>query len=466
MIDPVAAMQPGAPVLHPYLRTKGAKPGDSKVSADKPTNIVERYELGQGDVDAGFKQADVVVERSFDTKPMHQGYIEPQSCVATCSEEGEIELWCCTQAPFVYRDRLSEILKVGSSKIKVQQSELGGGFGGKTGFYAEPVAIQLARKARRPVKITFTRAEVFKGTGPVSGTASRIKIGAMKDGTITAADAELIFQTGPYTGSAFTNAPQAMFTRYDLKNVRTVSYEVVSNRPKVASFRAPCVPQVVFGVEGIISELADKIGMDQIDFRLKNAMQNGATTLYKEKFGVIGFVETLAGRQGMRPLQVARSEGLRSRHLDRLLVQPRRRDVVRAASRPRRLGDDHARHRGRGRLPHLDLDDGGRGARHSRRQGARRARRHASVGLQPRHRRQPHHLFPGRGAGRLLAQGGQGDGRPRRAHLEGAGGGRDVRERHVPTGHPPTSATSRRCRSPTSRRRRPTRKARSPRAPT
>ncbi|MGE3712118.1 MAG: xanthine dehydrogenase family protein molybdopterin-binding subunit, partial [Hyphomicrobiaceae bacterium] len=292
VIDPVAAMQSDAPVLHSYLRTKGDKPGGYG-SADKPTNVVERYELGVGDIEKGFKEADVIVEREFDTKPMHQGYIEPQSCVASCSEEGEIELWCCTQAPFVYRDRLSEILKVDSSKIKVQQSELGGGFGGKTGFYAEPVAIQLARKARRPVKITFTRSEVFKGTGPVSGTKSRIKIGAKKDGTITAAEAELVFQTGPYSGSAFTNAPQAMFTRYDLKNVRTVSYEVVSNRPKVASFRAPCVPQVVFGVEGVISELADKIGMDQIDFRMKNAMADGARTIYSETFGKIGFIETL-----------------------------------------------------------------------------------------------------------------------------------------------------------------------------
>ena len=293
VIDPVAAMQPDAPILHSYMRTKGAKPGDPKVSADRPSNVVERYELGVGDVEAGFAEADVIIERTFDTKPMHQGYIEPQSCVASCSEEGEIELWCCTQAPFVYRDRLSEILKVDGSKIKVQQSELGGGFGGKTAFYAEPVAIQLARKTRRPVKITFTRSEVFRGTGPVSGTQSRIKIGCKKDGTITAADAELIFQTGPYSGSAFTNAPQAMFTRYDLKNVRTVSYEVVSNRPKVASFRAPCVPQVVFGVEGIISELANKIGMDQIDFRMKNAMANGARTIYAETFGKIGFIETL-----------------------------------------------------------------------------------------------------------------------------------------------------------------------------
>ena len=293
VIDPVEAMKPDAPVLHSYMRTKGAKPGDPRVWADKASNVVERYELGVGDIAKGFAEAEVVVEHFYDTKPMHQGYIEPQSCVATASEEGEIELWCCTQAPFVYRDRLSEILKMDSSKIKVQQSELGGGFGGKTAFYAEPIAIQLARKARRPVKITFTRSEVFRGTGPVSGTQSRIKIGCRKDGTITAAEAELVFQTGPYSGSAFTNAPQAMFTRYDLPNVKTVSYEVVSNRPKVASFRAPCVPQVVFGVEDVMSELAAKIGMDQIEFRLKNAMADGATTIYAEKFGKIGFIETL-----------------------------------------------------------------------------------------------------------------------------------------------------------------------------
>ena len=141
--------------------------------------------------------------------------------------------------------------------------------------------------------MTLTRIEVLKGTGPVSGTWSRIKMGCKKDGTIVAADAELVFQTGPYTGSAFTNAPQAMFTRYDLKNVKTVSYEVVSNRPKVSSFRAPCVPQVVFGVEHVVSELAAKIGMDPIDFRLKNAIAKGHKTIYGEVFNEIGFVETL-----------------------------------------------------------------------------------------------------------------------------------------------------------------------------
>ena len=287
VIDPVEAMKPDAPILHDHVRTKGVK------GADKPSNVIERHELNMGDAEAGFREAEVIVEREFDTKPMHQGYIEPQACVASTAEDGQIELWCSTQAPWVFRDRLSNILKIETAKIRVQQSEMGGGFGGKTGFYPEPIAIQLSRKAKRPVKIMLTRNEVFRATGPVSGTKSRIKIGCKKDGTITAAEAELIFQTGCFTGSAFTNAPQAMFTRYALKNVKTTSYEVVSNRPKVNSFRAPCVPQIVFGVEGVIDELARKIGMDPIDFRLKNAAVEGYKTIYGDVFGPIGFVQTL-----------------------------------------------------------------------------------------------------------------------------------------------------------------------------
>jgi len=287
VIDPVEAMKAEAPILHPHVRTKGIK------GADKPSNVIERLDLSMGDVEQGFAAADVIVEHEYDTKPMHQGYIEPQSCVASCTEDGQVELWCCTQAPWVYRDRLKEILKIDQAKIRVTQSEMGGGFGGKTGFYAEPVAILLARKAKRPVKITLSRNEVFRATGPVSGTKSRIKMGVTRDGKFTAAEAELIFQTGAFTGSAFSNAPQAMFTRYDLKNIKTVSYEVVSNRPKVNSFRAPCVPQIVFGVEGVIDELARKIGMDPIDLRLKNAATEGYKTIYGDTFGPIGFVETL-----------------------------------------------------------------------------------------------------------------------------------------------------------------------------
>jgi len=288
VIDPVEAMQPDAPILHDYMRTKGAETDE-----DKPTNVTERMVTQLGDIDEGFEEADVIVEQSFDSKPMHQGYIEPQGCIADYSEDGQVELWCCTQAPFVYRDRLSAILDIDCNKINVQQSELGGGFGGKTGFYGEPIAILLSKKASRSVKIVLSRIEVFRGTGPVSGTSYTIKMGCKKDGTITAAQAEMVFQSGPYTGSMYFNAPNAMFTRYDLKNVDIVAYEVVSNRQKVNSFRAPCVPQIVFGVEGVIDEMAKKIEMDPLDFRLKNAAGDGHTTIYGDTWGPVGFIETI-----------------------------------------------------------------------------------------------------------------------------------------------------------------------------
>jgi len=288
VIDVEDAMAEGAPILHDYMRTKG-----DENAPDVPTNVCEKMVSKLGDVAVGFDAADCVVEHEFDSKPMHQGYIEPQGCIADYSEDGLVEVWTCTQAPFVYRDRLSAVLKIDAAKINVQQSELGGGFGGKTGFYAEPLAIILSKKASAPVKMTLTRAEVFRGTGPVSGTKSRIKMGCTKDGKITAAEADLYFQTGPYTGSMYFNAPNAMFTRYELENVYIEAYEVVSNRPKVNSFRAPCVPQIVFGVEGIIDEMAKKIGMDPIDFRLKNAAKEGHTTIYGDTWGPVGFIETL-----------------------------------------------------------------------------------------------------------------------------------------------------------------------------
>ncbi len=288
VIDVMDAIKPDAPILHEDLRTKAIED-----APDEPTNIFERAEWSMGDVEKGFAEADLIVEREFDTKPMHQGYIEPQACIANYTEDGQIDLWCCTQAHFVYRSRLAAILKMDISRIRVTVSELGGGFGGKTNFYGEPLAIVLSRKANRPVKIVFTRNEVFRATGPVAGTHSRIKIGVKKDGKFTAAEAEMYFQTGPATGSAFTNAPQAIFTRYDLQNVRAWGYEVACNRPKVAAFRAPCVPQIVFGVEGVIDEIARRLGIDPIDLRLKNAATEGYKTIYGYTFGPVGFVETL-----------------------------------------------------------------------------------------------------------------------------------------------------------------------------
>jgi CO/xanthine dehydrogenase Mo-binding subunit len=288
VIDPVEAMQPGAPVLHPHIRTKGIEGAENT-----ETNVTERMVCDMGDAEKGFAEADIIVEGEYDSKPMHQSYIEPQGCIASCSQDGQIDLYCCTQGIHVYRDRISDILKVEQSKIRVSQSEMGGGFGGKTSPYGEPVAIVLSRKSARPVKIVLTRNEVFRCTGPVAATKSKIRMGCTKDGKITAASADMVFQTGAFTGSMFFNGPWAMFTRYAIDNIATVAHEVISNRPKVNAFRAPCVPQIVFGVEALISEMAKKTGMDELDFRMKNAMKEGDTTVFGQTFEVIGFEETI-----------------------------------------------------------------------------------------------------------------------------------------------------------------------------
>jgi CO/xanthine dehydrogenase Mo-binding subunit len=288
VIDVMDAMKPDAPLLHEGLITEGVEPAPSK-----PSNVAKRVEFAKGDVEAGFAQADVIVEREFTTKPVHQGYIEPHACLANVSKDGKADLWCTTQGHFVVRGHCAKLLGMDISKLRVTASEIGGGFGGKTVVYLEPVALALSRKAGQPVKMVMTRDEVFRATGPTSGAHMRIKIGATKDGRITAADALLHYQAGAFPGSPVQPGCMCVFAPYDAENARSVGYDVVTNRPKVAAYRAPGAPIAEFGAECVVDELAKKLGIDPIDFRLKNAAKEGTQTLYGPKLGPVGLVETL-----------------------------------------------------------------------------------------------------------------------------------------------------------------------------
>src|SRR5438093_7400168 len=142
VIDVVEAMRPGAPLLHDDLFTAGVEP-----KPDKPSNIAKRVEITLGDVDAGFAKADVIVEREFKTAPVHQGYIEPHAALATVSEDGTAELWCCTQGHYIVRAHCGPLVGERCGQIRVTATEIGGGFGGKTVVYLEPLAIALSKKA-------------------------------------------------------------------------------------------------------------------------------------------------------------------------------------------------------------------------------------------------------------------------------------------------------------------------------
>ena len=263
----------------------------------KPSNIANRSEYGHGNVAKGFKDADFIVERRYKTGQTHQGYIEPHACVASVNPDGTADLWVCTQGHFVYRQNCADLLGLDVSKLRVTSSEIGGGFGGKTHVWSEPVALALSRKANRPVKVVMTREEVFRASGPTSSTSIDVKIGAKKDGTITAATADLRYTCGPYIGMWAELGAMTSFACYDLKNVKTVGFEVLVNRPKVAAYRAPSAPMAAFAVESAIDELAGKINMDPVKFRVKNAAKEGSKSSYGPVYGPIGIGPTLKAVQ-------------------------------------------------------------------------------------------------------------------------------------------------------------------------
>jgi CO/xanthine dehydrogenase Mo-binding subunit len=288
VIDVVEAMKPDAPLLHDDLFTAGVEP-----KPEKPSNIAKRIEIGHGDIEAGFGKADLIVEREFNTAPVHQGYIEPHAALASVSEDGSAEVWCTTQGHFIVRAHCARLLGLDIGKVRVTASEIGGGFGGKTVVYLEPLAVALSKKAKRPVKMVMSREDVFKSSGPTSGANVKVKMGATKAGRIVAAYAELRYQAGAFQGSPVQPGVMCAFAPYDIDNVKVIGYDVVSNRPKVAAYRAPGAPISEFAVESVVDELARKLDIDPVEFRLENAAREGTKAAYGPKFGPIGLVDTL-----------------------------------------------------------------------------------------------------------------------------------------------------------------------------
>ena len=288
VIDVDDAMKPDAPLLFDDMITRGVEPAPTK-----PSNISKRLEFMIGDLDAGWAQADVIVEKEFKTAAVHQGYIEPHACVVKVDPDGQTDVWSSSQGHFVVRALTAKLLNKPVGDVRCSPAEIGGGFGGKTVVYLEPVAALLSQKSGRPVKITMGRDEVFKATGPTSGGSMWVKMGVTKDGKITAADGIFKFQAGAFPGSPVMNACLCAFAPYVVENARTVGYDVVCNRPKSAAYRAPGSPISAFAVESVIDMLSKKIGMDPAALRRKNAAGIGTPMIYGPKLAHGGYIETL-----------------------------------------------------------------------------------------------------------------------------------------------------------------------------
>ena len=284
VIDVDAAMAPDAPILHDWVKTDGI---------DGPTNISNIMTVKTGDVDQGFAESDLVLEREFKSAAVHQGYIEPQACIVSYKPDAQSTIWSSSQGQFMVRGLTTTITSMATGDIKAISAEIGGGFGGKTIIYLEPVAMVLSKKCGRPVKMQNSREDVFHSTGPAAGMSAHLKVGVTKDGLLKAVQGAYNFQAGCYPGSPVGRACHFSFSCYDIPHADVQGLDVVSNRPNVAAYRGPGAPQGNYVFEAILDEIAEELGIDPWELRLRNALAADKPTIYGAKIGEAGIQECI-----------------------------------------------------------------------------------------------------------------------------------------------------------------------------
>jgi xanthine dehydrogenase molybdenum-binding subunit len=291
VLDVRAAMQTDAPILNDDVRTGGLEPGDP--AAERPTNIAKRILFEKGDIAAGFKSADVVLEHEFHVGTVHQGYIEPHNATALWNPDGKITVWMSTQGSFTARQQTAELLRVAVSDVKVVPMEIGGGFGGKISVYLPPVAALLSKKSGRPVKLVMDRASVFEATGPTPGAYIRLKLGFTKDGRLVAGDAHLAYEAGAYPGSPIGPGCMCIFSCYDIPHARVEGFDVCVNKPRTNAYRAPGSTHAAFAIETMIDEFCRQSRIDPAEFRLKNGAKERTRRVDGPVFDRVGLLETI-----------------------------------------------------------------------------------------------------------------------------------------------------------------------------
>ena len=286
--DIEAALKAEAPALHEHWPKNGSI-GDG---IDGP-NVADHIQHAFGDLKKGFAEADMVIEREYKNKSVHQGYIEPQNATASWSADGRVTIWCSSQGHFLIQQQVAQILGLPISQVKIVPMEIGGGFGGKLSAYLEPVAAVLSRKSGKPVKMTMSRAEVFESTGPTCGSKVSLKLGITKEGRITAAKATYLFEAGAFPGAPLAAAAAAIFSSYVIENLLVDAYDIVDNKPKSAAYRAPGAPNVVWAVENLLDEIAEVLDMDPMELRMLNVATEGTRRADGVKNLVIGAKEVM-----------------------------------------------------------------------------------------------------------------------------------------------------------------------------
>ena len=274
VVDPIAAIEKGAPLVHEELENY------ARIGVIKPipkTNIITLNEYTKGDVEQGFRESDEIFEDAFRSQTVHHAPLEPHSAVAQVDVNGRITVWGPNDSPHRLRKDLADAMHVRLDRVRVVSTYVGGGFGGKGGLKAEPIAVALALKANhRPVKVVFTREEVFQATLVRHATVVRIKTGVKRDGTLMAREVNIVWDTGAYAEKGPTVCSQATAAAagpYRVPHVHLIGQCVYTNKVIAGAYRGYGTPQLAWACESQMDMIADKLGIDPLDLRLRNILR-------------------------------------------------------------------------------------------------------------------------------------------------------------------------------------------------
>ncbi len=289
VVDLAAAMEPGAPVLHDHVFTKGVEPRPRA-----PSNVCSRTTIGRGDAARALEDAPATARIRVAIDTAHQGYLEPQVAVAEVDANGFATVWASTQGQFTAELMIGRMLGLPLSKLRVVPLEVGGAFGGKITIHGEAVAVRLAQKCGRPVKIVFTREEVLQGgSGPAAGALIDIAVGADAGGRLTAIEATYRMDAGGLPGLSPSLVMQASAALYQCPNLDLQGYDIVTSKPRTEAYRGPGGIQAAFAMEQAMDALCQRLAMDPLEFRRRNASVTGSLMPIGTPFPAIGLTAIL-----------------------------------------------------------------------------------------------------------------------------------------------------------------------------
>ncbi|HEY7496547.1 MAG TPA: xanthine dehydrogenase family protein molybdopterin-binding subunit, partial [Candidatus Tectomicrobia bacterium] len=276
VFDPLQAMGENAPILHPEVNSYIGLPKP----LEKVSNAFAWDTWSKGNIEAGFAQADLVIENTFTVPRQHQAYLETHSCLVWLDEQERVQVWASSKVPYAVKEQLSAALGLPRERIRLHPVAIGGDYGGKGSPMDIPLAYFLALRTGRPVKIVMDYSEEFAAGNPRHAAIIQLKTGVKRDGTLVAHQSRVVFDSGAYGG--FKPVPTVNLGGaakaggpYKIPHVRLEGIQVYTNTIPGGFMRAPGEPQAVFAIESHMDCIARQLGIDPVDLRLQNLLATG-----------------------------------------------------------------------------------------------------------------------------------------------------------------------------------------------